>query len=151
MPSRKRPASSVDFPSQPLVSEASVAASPPAASVDASSPVRSWALSAGGASAAPEPLVTETSMAASPPAAASVGASSPVRSLALSAGGASAAPEPLVTEASMAASPPAAASAGGGVASPPVGSPGRNKALFMQSVTPQAMTCNLSMLSILDY
>ena len=112
MPSRKRPASSVDFPSQPLVSEASVAASPPAASVDASSPVRSWALSAGGASAAPEPLVTETSMAASPP---------------------------------------AAASAGGGVASPPVGSPGRNKALFMQSVTPQAMTCNLSMLSILDY
>ena len=130
MPSRKRPASSVDFPSQPLVSEASVAATLPAASVDASSPVRSWALSAGGASAAPEPLVTETSMAASPPAAASVVASSPVRSLALSAGG---------------------ASAGGGVASPPVGSPGRNKALFMQSVTPQAMTCNLSMLSILDY
>jgi hypothetical protein len=103
---------------------------PAAASVDASSPVRSLALSAGGASAVPEPLVSEASVAASPPAAASVDASSPVRSLALSAGG---------------------ASAGGGVASPPVGSPGRNKALFMQSVTPQAMTCNLSKLSILDY
>lgn len=105
-------------------------------------------------------LAGEASMAASSPASASIDASSPVRSLTLSASG---------------------ASAGGGVASPPVGSPGRNSSLppvevgnavappgppapqdsgvpltiapaspgrnrqlFLASVTPQIMTCNLA-------
>jgi hypothetical protein len=157
MPARKRPAStedSDDLDSKPTVTSMAASHSV-AASVVAISSVPSAALTAIGASAAPEPLVPETTLAASHSVDASVVASSFVSAAALTAIGASAAPEPLVPS-SLAASHPEAAAReclmspgrGGSVASPPVGSPGRNKQLFMQSVTPQAMTCNLSKLSV---
>ena len=64
--------------------------------------------------------------------------------------GAEVLPQPLVpvsvTGASAAREHDSAPDRGGSVASPPVGSPGRNKQLFMASVTPQSMNCNLSKL-----
>lgn len=140
-PAVVRPFSTVpnlDASPEPLVPGSSSAPSQIAADpVVASSTARSSALPGIGASADPQPLVAETSMAVSHPAAGFAVASSSAGSPALSANVASAARE-------RDSSP----GRGGSVVSPPVGSPGRNKQLFLQSVTPQAMTCNLSKLSV---
>ena len=158
MPKRQRsPGTGADVLSQPLVPISVIGASaarvhvvaPDCGGSDASPPVGSPA----GAEVLSQPLVPISVIGASAardhvvaPDRDGSDASPPVGSPA----GAEVLPQPLVPVSVIGASAArdhvVAPDRGGSVASPPVGSPGRNKQLFMASVTPQSMNCNLSKL-----
>ena len=158
MPKRQRsPGSGADVLTQPLVPVSVIGAS--AAREHYSAPDRGGSVasppvgSPAGAEVLPQPLVPVSVTGASAarehdsaPDRGGSAASPPVGSPA----GAEVLPQPLVpvsvTGASAAREHDSAPDRGGSVASPPVGSPGRNKQLFMASVTPQSMNCNLSKL-----
>ena len=133
MPTRKRPASPL-LASRSLPGMSTDPATPVVASDHASASVGSSALSA--ISASPD---GDHSSSTGPGHGDSL-ASEPVVS-----GGSSAL---TVLCASPARDRTSSPGRGGSVASPAVSSPGKNKQLFMLSVTPQAMSCNLSKLLV---